>query len=85
MTRQFPPPWRVVDTPGGWKVEDATGFAVAYVYGPDGPRGTSNNRDRMTKGEARRIAYSIARLPELLRADESQSPRAVNPMFAPMR
>jgi hypothetical protein len=60
MTRQFPAPWRVVETPGGWKVEDATGFAVAYVYGHDGPRGAGNNR--MSKGQARRIALGIARL-----------------------
>ncbi len=28
--RRFPPPWTVVETPGGWQVIDATGFPVAY-------------------------------------------------------
>jgi hypothetical protein len=52
--RRFPPPWRVVETPGGWMVQDANGLALAFTYGEDGPRGVSDNR--MTKDEARRIA-----------------------------
>ena len=63
-SRRFPPPWRVEDTPGGWKVIDSTGFPVAYVYGED--RGRGANDQGMTKDEARRIAVNIARLPELL-------------------
>jgi hypothetical protein len=63
--RRFPPPWRAVETPGGWQVEDATGFPVAYVYGDDRPKGASDHR--MTADQARRIALGIARLPELLK------------------
>jgi Na+-driven multidrug efflux pump len=33
MTRRFPPPWRAEKFSGGYIVRDATGFAVAYVYG----------------------------------------------------
>jgi hypothetical protein len=62
--RRFPAPWQIVEIPGGWKVEDANGVSVAYVYGEEGPRGVSD--DRMTKNEARRVAAGIARLPELL-------------------
>lgn len=42
--RRFPPPRRVVDTPGGWKVIDANGVAVAYIYGEDRARGVSETR-----------------------------------------
>jgi len=31
-SRRFPPPWRVEQTPGGFKVLDASGQALAYVY-----------------------------------------------------
>ena len=33
MSRRFPPPWTVEQTPGGYKVIDADGQALAYVYG----------------------------------------------------
>ena len=66
--RRFPPPWRVIETPGGWKITDANGVSVAYVYGEDGPRGVAD--DRMTKDEARRIALGIARLPELMQGEK---------------
>ena len=32
MTRRFPAPWIVEPIPGGFKVRDATGQALAYVY-----------------------------------------------------
>ena len=36
--RRFPPPWTVEQTPGGFKVLDANGQALVYVYA----RETSN-------------------------------------------
>jgi hypothetical protein len=30
---RFPPPWTVQQIPGGYKVIDASGQALAYVYG----------------------------------------------------
>ena len=31
--RRFPPPWTVEQIPGGFKVVDANGQSLAYVYG----------------------------------------------------
>ena len=35
MTRRFPAPWKVERIPGGFKVLDAEGQSLAYVYGVD--------------------------------------------------
>jgi hypothetical protein len=35
MTRRFPPPWTVEKIPGGFKVNDANGQSLAYVYADD--------------------------------------------------
>ena len=63
--RRFPPPWTVETIPGGFKVIDANGQSLAYVYGHADPRDAaiakSPNLD-----EARRIASNIAKLPALL-------------------
>ena len=31
--RRFPPPWTLEQIPGGYKVKDANGQSLAYVYG----------------------------------------------------
>jgi hypothetical protein len=36
--RRFPAPWTVEAIDGGYKVSDANGQALAYVYGHDDPR-----------------------------------------------
>jgi len=54
--RRFPPPWSVEQIPGGYKVLDADGQSLAYVYG----------RETKADAEARRIASNIAMLPTLL-------------------
>jgi hypothetical protein len=36
--RRFPPPWTVEKIPGGFKVIDANGQTLAYVYGHADPR-----------------------------------------------
>ena len=61
-TRRFPVPWRVASIPAGWRVDDATGMPLAYVYGDDKPE--SVNERKLTRDEARRIAAGIARIPE---------------------
>jgi hypothetical protein len=52
--RRFPPPWQVEQIPGGFKVLDANGQALAYVYA----RETQQQVDAakaLTFDEARRI------------------------------
>jgi hypothetical protein len=61
--RRFPPPWQVEQTPGGFKVLDANGQALVYVYA----RETSNEANIagvLTFDEARRIAVNVASLPD---------------------
>ena len=64
--RRFPAPWSVEAIPGGFKVLDATGFVLAYVYARDDLQWSSLGAPYMTTDEARRIASGIAWLPELL-------------------
>ena len=62
---RFPSPWTVEKIPGGFKVCDASGQSLAYVYSCE-----NQNEARiakvLTEDEARRIASSIAKLPSLL-------------------
>jgi hypothetical protein len=67
-TRRFPPPWTVEEIPGGYKVKDATGQSLAYVYGRE-TRADADIANVLTMDEARRIAINIAKLPTFLGAD----------------
>lgn len=65
--RRFPPPWQVEEIPGGFKVVDATGRALAYVYARE-TREQADIAKVLTFDAARRIAVNVAKLPELLGA-----------------
>jgi hypothetical protein len=67
-TRRFPPPWSVEQIPGGYKVKDATGQALAYVYGRE-DRADADSAKVLTMDEARRVASNIAKLPNYLAAN----------------
>jgi len=65
MTTRFPAPWRIVEMPTGFAVEDANGKQIGVFYGraPDSPGHTGI----MTIDEARQMALDFAKLPELLK------------------
>ena len=60
--RRFPPPWTVVPLPGGFKVVDAQGQSIAYVYSRES-EADAGIAKVLTEDEARRIASNIAKLP----------------------
>jgi hypothetical protein len=62
--RRFPPPWTVESIPGGYKVLDAEGQSLAYVYGVEGDPHVGKT---LTLEEARRTASNIAKVPSLLK------------------
>jgi hypothetical protein len=63
--RRFPPPWRVVELPGGYAVEDANGQRLGTFYGRADPN-VARQAGTLTLDEARRMAVNFTKLPELL-------------------
>jgi hypothetical protein len=60
MPRRFPPPWTVEQIPGGFKVIDANGQSLAYVYSRE-TKDAANSAGVLTEDEARRMAANIAK------------------------
>ena len=60
--RRMPMPWAAEKTAGGYKISDADGKALAWTYAGD----HRSHPSALTDEEARRIAATIVRLPELL-------------------
>jgi hypothetical protein len=58
--RRFPPPWRIVEFPDRYCVEDANGQRLGTFY-------SARSTGTLTLDEAHRMAVNFARLPELLR------------------
>jgi hypothetical protein len=55
--RPFPPPWTVEALDGGFKVVDANGQSLAYVYGLDNARNAAIAK-ALTRDEARSLSPS---------------------------
>ena len=67
MTTRFPSPWRIVELPNGFAVEDATGRQIGVFYGR--APNSAGHTGIMTMDEARQMAVDFASLPELLKQD----------------
>jgi hypothetical protein len=65
MITDFPAPWRIVEIPNGFAVEDATGKQIGVFYGRVPNK--AGHTGIMTMDEARQMAIDFAKLPELLR------------------
>ena len=60
-------PWRIVEIPHGFAVEDAGRKQIGVFYGRASD--TAGHTGIMTMDEARQMALDFARLPELLKQD----------------
>jgi hypothetical protein len=63
--RRFPPPWSVDELEACFVVKDGGGQKLAYVYFEE-EAGRRSAAKLLTKGEARRIAVNITKLPVFL-------------------
>ena len=63
--RAFPKPWSIVEVGECFKVVDATGFPVCYVYFED-EAGRADRTQRPNRKQAGALTSKIAQLPELL-------------------
>jgi hypothetical protein len=61
MTNGFSAPWRIIEIPHGFAVEDATGQQLAVFYGLAEPN-TARQTDSLTIDEARQMAVDFAKL-----------------------
>ena len=59
-TRRFPPPWTVEQIAGGYKVKDANGQSLAYVYGRETQADADIARVLTGRGTAYRQQYRQA-------------------------
>jgi hypothetical protein len=75
MTNRFPAPWRIVEIPNGFAVDDATGRQLAVFYGRADPN-IAGHTGCLTINEARQLAVNFAKLPELLKLASTPMPFA---------
>jgi hypothetical protein len=72
VTGRFPGPWRTVEIPHGFAVDDASGQQLAVFYGMAEPDAATQT-DFLTVDEARQMAVDFAKLPELIEQTSGRS------------
>ena len=82
--RRFPRPWRFEPIPGGYRVIDANGLALAHVYGQP-PAAIAFSDKRLTDDEAEKIARLIVRLPELVELERDRNKAKSRRRSPPLR
>src|SRR6266849_4449681 len=75
MTSRFPAPWRIVEIPNGFAVDDASGQQLGVFYGRADPN-AAGHTGFLTIDEARQMAVDFAKLPELLKRKVRTGPVA---------
>jgi hypothetical protein len=75
MTSRFPAPWRIVEIPNGFAVDDASGQQLGVFYGRADPN-AAGHTGFLTIDEARQMAVDFAKLPELLKRKVRTDPVA---------
>jgi hypothetical protein len=65
MTRRFPSPWSIDDIGGCFVVKASNGQPLVFIYYGEGAARRSIAK-LLTRDAARRIAASIAKLPDLV-------------------
>jgi hypothetical protein len=62
---RFRSPWRVIDIPGGFRVDDATGHSLGYFYFWDAPS-KEQQKGVLTQDEALLMAETFSQVPDFL-------------------
>jgi hypothetical protein len=70
--RRFSRPWRFEPIPGGYRVIDANGPALAHVYGQP-PSAVAFSDKRLTDDETEKLARLVVRLPELVELERERN------------
>src|SRR5260370_23603672 len=81
MTTRFPAPWRIVEIPNGFAVDDASGQQLGVFYGRADPN-TAGHTGFLTIEEARQMAVDFARLPKLLQRTSASHRGRDNPRLS---
>ena len=78
LYRQFPSPWSVQELPACFIVRDKNKQSLAHVHFED-KSGRNLPMRQLTRAEARRIANTVAKLPDLLmQTDRLQAEAALD-------
>jgi hypothetical protein len=84
VTSRFPAPWRIIEIPSGFAVEDATGLQLGVFYGRADPN-TAGHTGFLTMDDARQMAVDFARLPELLALSRSRAGTSSTRLVTPQQ